>query len=71
MLTFSSIHYGFVDGANRYTHNLASTTWVVYSLTDELLSLGGIYLGYATNNVAEYCAVIGILNEAISLSISQ
>ena len=67
----SSIHIGFANGASRYTRNLASTAWVVYSPTDELLSLGGMYLGPATNNVAEYRAVIGLLTEAISLGISQ
>ena len=71
MSTFSSIHFGFADGASRYTRNLASAAWVVYSPTDELLDSGGAYLGPATNNVAEYCAVIGLLTEAISLGITQ
>ena len=66
----SSIHIGFADGASRYTRNLASAAWVVYSI-DELLSSGGMYLGPATNNVAEYRAVIGLLTEAISLGITQ
>ena len=68
---FSSIHNGFVDGASRYTRNLASIAWVIYSPTNELLSLGRIYLGHATNNVAEYCVVIRLLTEAISSSITQ
>jgi ribonuclease HI len=71
MSTFSSIHARFADGANRYTQNLASAAWVVYSPTDELLSSGGVYLGPATNNVAEYRAVIGLLTEAISLGVTQ
>lgn len=71
MLAFSSIHNGFTHGASHYTRNLASTAWVIYSPTDELLSLGGIYLGHATNNVAEYCVVIGLLIEEISLNITQ
>ena len=71
MSTFSSIHVRFADGASRYARNLASAAWVVYSPTDELLSSGGIYLGPATNNVAEYRAVIGLLTEALSLGITQ
>ena len=71
MLTFSLRHNGFVDGARRYTRNLDSTAWVIYSPTDELLSLGGIYLGHATNNVAKYRVVIGLLTKGISLNITQ
>ena len=71
MSTFSSIHTRFVDGASHYTWNLASAAWVVYPPTDDLLSLGGVYLGPATNNVAEYCAVIGLLTKAISLGVTQ
>lgn len=71
MSTFSSIHNGSVDGASRYTHNLASSTWVIYSPTDELLSSGGIYLGHATNNVVEYHVVIRLLTKEISLNITK
>ena len=71
MSTFSLIHIGFADGASRYTRNLSSAAWVVYSPTDELLSSGGVYLCPATNNVAEYRAVVGLLTEAISLGITQ
>ena len=44
---------------------------MVYSPTDELLSSGGVYLGPATNNVAEYHAIIELLIEAISLGVTQ
>ena len=71
MSTFSFIHNGFIDGASRYTQNLASITCVIYSPTDELLSSGGIYLGHATNNIVEYHAIIGLLTKAISLNITQ
>ena len=71
MSTFSSIHVGFTDGASRYTRNLASAAWVVYSPTDELLSSGGVYLGPATKNVTEYHAIILLLIEAISLGVTQ
>ena len=55
---------GFADGAHRYTINLASATWVLYSPTIELVSSGGILLGPSTNNLAEYQAVVVLLTES-------
>jgi ribonuclease H / adenosylcobalamin/alpha-ribazole phosphatase len=60
-----------MDGESCYTRKLASTTWVVYSPDDDLVSLGGFCLGLATNNVVEYHYVIGLLTEASSLGISH
>ena len=57
---------GFVDGAHRYTLNLASAAWVLYSPTSELVILGGIILGPSTNNLVEYQAVIGLLMDALA-----
>ena len=57
---------GFADGPHRYTINLASATWVLYSPTSELVSSGGILLGPSTNNLAEYLVVIGLLMEALA-----
>jgi len=51
---------GYVDGASRSTWNIASTDWVIFSPTDELVSLGGVYLGHETNNIMEYNVVIEI-----------
>jgi hypothetical protein len=62
-------YVGFVDGASRSTQNLASVAWEIYMPTDELISLHGICLGRATNNIVEYSAVIELLTEAISLGI--
>ena len=56
----------FADGANHYTLNLASTAWVLYSPTSDMVSSGGTYLGPATNNLAEYHVVIGLLTEALA-----
>ena len=64
-------YHGFIDGAIQHTQNLASTTWVIYSPTDELIASGGICLGLATNNVAEYQATIGLMTEALSSGISH
>jgi ribonuclease HI len=66
----SSLPYiGFTDGASRSTQNLASTAWAIYAPTNELVSLRGVCLGRATNNIAEYSAIIELLVDAISLGI--
>ena len=39
--------------------------------TDELISLRGIFLGRAINNIVEYSIVIEMLIEAISLGIHR
>ena len=61
MNTFTS----FMNDANRYTLNLASEAWVLYSPIGDLVSSGGVCLGPSTNNLAEYQAVIGLLAEAL------
>ena len=58
--------YGFDDGACRHTLNLASAAWVLYSLAKDLVSSGAVFIGPATNNIAEYQAVIDLLTEAVS-----
>ena len=55
----------FANGAHRYTLNLASAAWVLYSPTSDLVSSGGILLGPSTNNMAEYHVVIGLLTKAL------
>ena len=58
--------YGFADGACHHTLNLASAACVIYSLAYNLVSSGAVCIGPATNNIAEYQAVIGLLTEATS-----
>jgi ribonuclease HI len=66
----SSLPYiGFADGASRSTQNLASNAWAIYAPTNELVSLQGVCLSRATNNIAEYSTVIELLIDAISLGI--
>jgi ribonuclease HI len=66
----SSLPYiGFADGASRSTRNLASAAWVIYTPTNELVSLQGVCLGHATNNIAEYSVVIELLVDVILLGI--
>jgi ribonuclease HI len=66
MSTKSSVYLGFADGASHHTHNLFSSTWVVYSLKGLLVSLGGVLLGPSMNNVVEYSTIIELLHNAIS-----
>ena len=62
---------GFADGASRHTCNLASTAWVIYSPSGQLVTSGGACLGPTTNNVAEYKAIIRLLWDALSRGITQ
>jgi hypothetical protein len=64
-------YLGFADGASRSTQNLASVAWEIYAPMNELISLHGVCLGRATNNIAEYSAVIELLTDAISLGIRR
>ena len=58
--------YSFADGACCHTLNLASAAWVLYFPAEYLVSLRAVCLGTATNNIAEYEAVIGLFTEATS-----
>jgi ribonuclease HI len=69
MSEYSLPYIGFADGASRSTRNLASAAWAIYAPTNELISLRGICLGRATNNIAEYSVVVELLVDAISLGI--
>ena len=62
----SSIYIGFADGTSRHTQHSASTAWVIYTPTGQVLSLGGICLHASSNNVAEYSAIIELLWNSIS-----
>ena len=54
-------HIGYADGASRWTQNLVSAAWALYTPSHEMLHSSGICLGSATNNQAEYTGVIGLL----------
>ena len=62
-------YIGFADGASRSTQNLASAAWAIYTPTNELITLRGVCLGCATNNIADYSVIIELLIDAISLRI--
>ena len=57
----SSAYIGFADGASHQTQHLASTAWVIYTPTGQVLSSGGVCLWPSSNNVAEYSAIIELL----------
>ena len=67
----SERYIGFTDGASHHTCNLDSVAWVIYSPSGQLVSTGGACLGPASNNVAEYRAVIELLWDALSHGINQ
>ena len=54
----SSVYIGFVDGASCHTQHLASTAWVIYTPTGQVLSSGGIFLWPSLNNVAKYSVLL-------------
>ena len=66
-----NLFYGFDDGAFHHTLNLASTTWVLYSQANYLVSSGAVCLGPTTNNIPKYHAVIGLLTEYASHNIDH
>jgi hypothetical protein len=69
-MSVSSLPYiGFTDGASRSTQNLTSDAWEIYTPTNELISLHGVCLSHATNNIVEYITVIELLTDTISLGI--
>ena len=62
---------GFFDGASHHTCNLPSVAWVIYYPSGQLVSSGGTCLGPASNNVAEYRAIIELLCNSLSCGITQ
>ena len=64
-------YIGFSDGACRSTQNISSATWVIYSPTDELVSVHGVSLSQTMNNIVEYIAIIELLSESISFGIQS
>ena len=69
VLVMQMAFYGFANGACHHTLNLASTAWVIYSPAEDLVSLGVVCLGPATNNITEYEVVIGLLTESASQNV--
>ena len=64
-------HFGFANGAIRHTWNLAFAAWVLHYPSGQLLVSKGVCIGPASNNIADYTAVVYLLSEAISLGIDS
>ena len=62
-------YVSFTNRASYSTRNLSSAAWVIYDPNGEFIDLQSICLGWTTNNVAKYSAIIELLTEAISLDI--
>ena len=69
MSSTPQFHIGYTDGANRCSRNVAPTAWVIFNPSDEFLDSRGIFLSRATNNLAEYEAVITLMTNASALGI--
>ena len=65
------VYFGFADGASQDTQNLASAAWVLYYPTGQLIVSRGVCISSASNNMAEYTAVINLLSKAISYGIDS
>ena len=71
ILVFSSTYVGYANGARHNTPSVAFATWIIFSLTYELLSSRNIYIGLAINNIVEYSMVIELMSEASTFRIHQ
>ena len=71
MTTSLQTYIGFADGAFHSTRNISSAAWVIYSPSDELVSMHGVSLGQKKNNIEEHSAVIELLSESISFWIQS
>lgn len=65
------IYVGYADGASYSSRNIASTTWVLFLLIGELVSLWHIFLGPMTKKVAKYNVVIELLVDSIALGVFE
>ena len=61
----STSYIGYVNGASCYSRNLALAAWAIFTPIYSLILSNGICIGSATNNQAEYDAVIGFLVDAL------
>ena len=62
----STPYINFVDGASRYSRNLASAGWAIFTPLYSLVLSNDVCIATATNNQAEYDEVRGLLANALS-----
>ena len=65
----SNRYMGFVDGASRWSPNLALAAWVIYSPLHKFIHINRICAGIATNNQAKYDGVNGLLATTLQLGV--
>ena len=61
----TSTFIGFADGVIHHTQHSTSTAWVIFTPMGQVLSSGGVCLQPSSNNVAEYSAIIELLQNSI------
>ena len=66
----SSVYIGLANVSSRHTQISASTAWVIYTPTSQVLSSGGVCLQPSSKNVAKYSVIIELLHDAISHGVS-
>ena len=67
----SPFYVGFNGDTSRWSPNLTSTAWVIYSPSHEFIHIDGICVGIATNNQDECDSVIGLLTTSLHLGICR
>ena len=58
-------YFRFVDGASRWSQNLAAAAWVIYHPNRSPLCSNNVCIGSTTNNQVEYDAIIRIMCDAL------
>ena len=69
MSSIPQFYIVYADGANRSSRHATSAAWVIFNPSNDFVDAGGIFLGRATNNLAEYEAVIALMTNASALGI--
>ena len=69
MSSIPPFYIGYLDGMNRSSQNVVFVAWVIFSPNNEFLDSRGIFLGHATNNIAEYEAIIALMTNASAFGI--
>lgn len=65
------MHKLYTDGGARGNPGPAATGFLVYDQDDQLVASGSEYLGIATNNLAEYKALISGLKLALDHNVTD
>ena len=69
MSSISQFYIGYVDYTKRSSRHAAAAAWVIFNPSNEFVDAEGIFLGRATNNLAEYEAIIALMTTASALGV--